>query len=464
MEKIYKPTDQLTLQGNEMEYARTLENNNMNPLRAVLVSLLHLGVEGLSDSKEKKYIKSANVIFILTSVITIVYLTMAIFWDSLLWTTLLAFAEVISFSALILNAYGQINTSRYVFVVGVNLIIFLSSLMVGPFAHIHNSLMLSAILPFLIFNTRKSFQLAVSVAFPLVLMLVYTRMLPYFSAYHLAESVQIKIDSAGIFVQTVALLVMVMQLASNIRDKEDELELSHAQMQMQTSELRRSNSDLEQFAYIISHDLKAPVRNISSFMSLLLNKYGSTLNNEAKEFVNYSYSGSKRLERLIDDVLAYCRIGTNLPQPVPVNLNDVVKTIEFELRERLYDANATININKELPVVSHVHASLMYHIFQNLISNGLKFNKKEHPEITINWTNSLNHYTFSVQDNGIGISKEYSTTIFQMFKRLHNEQDYDGTGIGLAICKKIVEYYHGEIWFESKDGEGTIFHFTIRKF
>ncbi len=464
MEKIYKPTDQLTLHGNEIEYARTLENNNMNPVRAVLVNLLNLGVEGLSNRKEKKYVRSSNVIFVLSSILTMVYLAVAIFSDSVQWTTLLAFAEFISLIALVLNGYGKINVSRYIFVGGINVIMFLSALLVGPISHIQNCLMLSAVLPFLIFDTRKIFQLVITVALPLTLMLMYTRLLPYFSAYHLAESVQMKIDSVGVFIQTIALLVMVMQLASNIRDKEDELELSNVQMQLQTSELRRSNSDLEQFAYIISHDLKAPVRNISSFMNLLLNKYGPTMNDEAREFVNYSFTGSKRLERLIDDVLAYCRIGTNLPQPVPVNLNDVVKTIEFELRERLYDANASITINKDLPVISHVHASLMYHVFQNLISNGLKFNKKEHPEIAINWTNSLNHYTFSVQDNGIGISKEYSTTIFQMFKRLHNEQDYDGTGIGLAICKKIVEYYHGEIWFESKDGEGTTFHFTIRKF
>ena len=188
------------------------------------------------------------------------------------------------------------------------------------------------------------------------------------------------------------------------------------------------------------------------------------MNPEAREFIDYSHTGAKRLERLIDDVLSYCRIGTNLPKPVPVNLNDVVGTIRFELREKLNTANGKININKELPVVNNVHSSLMYHVFQNLISNGLKFNKKENPEINISWTNSLNYYTFSVSDNGIGVSKEYSTTIFQMFKRLHTEQEYDGTGIGLAICKKIVEYYHGEIWFDSVQNEGTTFHFTIRKF
>ena len=268
----------------------------------------------------------------------------------------------------------------------------------------------------------------------------------------------------SIVLQFILIITSVYQFVFYNRKAERELETSNAQMMMQTSELKRSNSDLEQFAYIISHDLKAPVRNISSFMNLLVNKYGTTLNPEAREFVEYSQTGAKRLERLIDDILAYSRLGTNLPKPIPVNLNDVVSTIRFESHDRLVAINGKININKELPVVNNVHSSLMYHVFQNLINNGLKFNKSAMPEININWTNSLNYYTFTVSDNGIGISKEYSATIFQMFKRLHNENEYDGTGIGLAICKKIVEYYHGEIWFESEEGKGTMFHFTIRKF
>ena len=199
-------------------------------------------------------------------------------------------------------------------------------------------------------------------------------------------------------------------------------------------------------------------------MSLLATKHGPSLNPEAREFVDYSRNGAKRMERLIDDVLSYCRIGTNLPNPTPVNLNDVVSTVRFELGERLKAINGEVIISKELPIVHNVHSSLMYHVLQNLITNGLKFNKSANPEINVYWTNSLNYYTFSVHDNGIGISKEYSATIFQMFKRLHNENEYDGTGIGLAICKKIVEYYNGEIWFESEAGKGTTFHFTIRKF
>ena len=170
------------------------------------------------------------------------------------------------------------------------------------------------------------------------------------------------------------------------------------------------------------------------------------------------------MERLIDDLLSYCRMGTNLSQPSQVNLNDTISTLKIELSDKLNATNGSIIVSKELPIMNKAHSTLMYHVFQNLITNGLKFNKSGKPEIDISWSETPEYYTFLVKDNGIGISKDYSKAIFQMFKRLHTENDYEGTGVGLSICKKIVEYYHGEIGFDSEIGKGTTFHFTIRKF
>jgi light-regulated signal transduction histidine kinase (bacteriophytochrome) len=256
----------------------------------------------------------------------------------------------------------------------------------------------------------------------------------------------------------------IFQFAYYSRKTELELESSNQQMMLQTNELKRSNADLEQFAYVISHDLKTPVRNISCFMQLLSNKHAVSLDTEAREFVDFAVNGSKRMERLIDDVLAYSRIGRNLSTPTPVNVNDVINTIRYEQEGKQDTSYATINITNELPIVNSAHSSLLYHIFQNLIRNGLKFNKSEHPEINISFQDTEQFYVFSVADNGIGIPKKYAAQVFQMFKRLHNENEYDGTGIGLAICKKIVEHYNGEIWYESDGSDGTTFCFTIRKF
>ena len=348
--------------------------------------------------------------------------------------------------------------------VGVNLLLFAGIVIMGPIARGESFFIIALIIPFLIYDLKQTGYILFGISLSLILMLLCDTVMPYFKPYYLSNEQQLLMYHIGMIVQFFVAIAAVYQLVLYSRKAENELDSSNQQMSFQTNELKRSNSDLEQFAYIISHDLKAPVRNISSFMNLLVNKHGASLNPEAREFVDYSRSGAKRMERLIDDVLSYCRIGTNLPNPTPVNLNDVVNTIRFELNDKLKAVNGQVVISKELPVIGNVHSSLMYHVLQNLITNGLKFNKSEQPEINIYWTNSLNYYTFSVHDNGIGISKEYSATIFQMFKRLHNEHEYDGTGIGLAICKKIVEYYNGEIWFEGEAGKGTTFHFTIRKF
>ncbi len=265
-------------------------------------------------------------------------------------------------------------------------------------------------------------------------------------------------------VQFILALTAVYQFVNYSRKAEDAVEESNEQISLQTKELKRSNADLEQFAYIISHDLKAPVRNISSFMNLLASKHGPAMTPEAREFINFSLTGSKRMERLIDDLLSYCRMGTNLSQPSQVNLNDTISTLKIELSDKLNATNGSIIVSKELPIMNKAHSTLMYHVFQNLITNGLKFNKSGKPEIDISWSETPEYYTFLVKDNGIGISKDYSKAIFQMFKRLHTENDYEGTGVGLSICKKIVEYYHGEIGFDSEIGKGTTFHFTIRKF
>jgi len=464
MEKVYNSATGITFTDKSNEYDQTVKANEMNPILSVYTSILNLGTTGSTNTKDKKYIRITNFIAFNSFIGSLLYLTLAIIWDNIYYFESMFLITSVSMATMVFNAYGKTNFSRLLYVIGTNLAVFLNVLVTGPLTHADSFLILAIVIPFLIFDIRSIWVVAFSVMLPLVLVLVYSFQGSVFAAYNLEEDKQIVLHTVNICVEVVLLLTAIYQFLYYNRKTEDDLELSNSQMLLQTSELRRSNSDLEQFAYIISHDLKTPVRNISSFMNLLANKYGPDMSGEAREFVDYSYQGAKRLERLIDDVLAYCRIGTNLSKPIPVNLNDVANTIRFELRDKLNTLNAAVFINKELPVISNVHASLMYHIFQNLINNGLKFNKSEKPEININWTNSLNYYTFAIQDNGIGVSKEYSNTIFQMFKRLHNEHEYDGTGIGLAICKKIVEYYHGEIWFESEEGKGTTFYFTIRKF
>lgn len=454
----------LTVSEIDNSYEKTVRSNELNAIATVYQTILNLGTNAVDHHNQQRYIKLANFLALNTFFLSLPYIAIAFLWDRWTWLGATSAISVACLAVIGLNALGKINISRFTYLLLLNGLLFLNALIVGHTADIQHFFIVTVIFPFLIYDIRETASIVFGVWIPIVLSYAYDVTVPYFSSFNLLPTQQLFLEKLGVVTQIIMIVTAVYQLVKHSKSTESELESTNAQLMLQTAELKRSNSDLEQFAYIISHDLKTPVRNISSFMNLLVNKHSNDLSPEAKEFVGYSHVGAKRLERLIDDVLAYCRIGTNLPRPIPVNLNDVVNTIRFEMREKLSTQNAKININRELPVVNNVHASLVYHIFQNLITNGLKFNNSKAPEINIGWTNSLNYYTFTLQDNGIGISKEYSTTIFQMFKRLHNEHEYDGTGIGLAICKKIVEYYHGEIWFESEPGKGTTFHFTIRKF
>ena len=454
----------LTLSDKTEEYSEKVKANEMNPLVSLYENLLNLGADSVTGKNQKKYIRITNFITINGFLASLVYLTLAILWEKWYWLNANLGMSLLCLCVIFLNGFNYTRVSRMLFMVGINLFLFVGMVLMGPIARSESFFLIAVLIPFLIYDLKNVGHIVAGIALSMFLMFSVAYVTPYFAQYHLSTEQQLLMFHIGLVVQFFLILTAVYQLVFYSRKAEEDLESSNIQMSFQTNELKRSNSDLEQFAYIISHDLKAPVRNISSFMNLLVNKHGASLNPEAREFVDYSRNGAKRMERLIDDVLSYCRIGTNLPNPTPVNLNDVVTTVRFELAEKLKAVNGEVVISKELPVISNVHSSLMYHVFQNLITNGLKFNKSAKPEINIFWTNSLNYYTFSVHDNGIGISKEYSATIFQMFKRLHNESEYDGTGIGLAICKKIVEYYNGEIWFESETGKGTTFHFTIRKF
>jgi signal transduction histidine kinase len=431
---------------------------------SAIQSLMNLGVNDVHHHNQQKYIRVTNFIALNSLGGSILYAVLAFFWDQWYWMGATLLLGLVCILVLLLNYKGKTNASRMMYLFLAHLAVYLNGLFIGPLSQSENFFIIAVLIPFLIYDISEMTMIVLGVLFPMVLIYSYDFVEPLFKSIHLQDWQQLALRKVGVVMQIYLTIAAIYQLVRINKDTEQELEASNAQLMMQTAELKRSNSDLEQFAYIISHDLKTPVRNISSFMNLLMNKYSKEMNAEAQEFVSYSHHGAKRLERLIDDVLAYCRIGINLPKPVPVNVADIIHTIRYESRERLLNHNAVINVNRELPTINNVHSSLLYHIFQNLINNGLKFNKSEQPKVDINWTNSLNYYTFSVRDNGIGLSQSYADTIFQMFKRLHHEKDYEGTGIGLAICKKIIEYYHGEIWFESEIGKGTTFYFTIRKF
>ena len=231
------------------------------------------------------------------------------------------------------------------------------------------------------------------------------------------------------------------------------------ELKQKSEELIRSNTELEQFAYVASHDLQEPLRMVTSYLQLLENRYKDKLDKDANEFIAFAVDGSARMKTLILSLLEYSRVNKVKPfEEIDVNqlLKDVLKNISTSIKE----SNAIIKID-ELPKIKG-DPILINQLFQNLIENGIKFREARTPEIHISGKKENNEYIFSVQDNGIGIKKEYMNKLFVIFQRLNSKEKYPGTGIGLAICKKIVEKHGGKIWVESEENKGSTFYFTIK--
>ena len=230
-------------------------------------------------------------------------------------------------------------------------------------------------------------------------------------------------------------------------------------VKIRTKELEQSNKDLQQFAYVASHDLKEPLRMISSFLQLLEKRQADKLDEESKEFIEFAVTGAQRLDSLINDLLEYSKVANKKREFNNVNLNDILKQTILNLKSVIDDNNAEITYN-ELPTIKG-DEQLLTQLFQNLISNSIKYRREIIPKINISAMQESSQYLFKLKDNGIGISPKHLDKIFTIFQRLHSKEEYEGTGIGLAIVQKIVHQHGGEVWAESKPGKGSTFYFTI---
>jgi len=245
------------------------------------------------------------------------------------------------------------------------------------------------------------------------------------------------------------------------RRYEEQLKKLNTDLAKRASELAASNGELERFAYIASHDLQEPLRMVSSFLQLLQKRYHGQLDAKADQYIHYAVDGAERMKALIMDLLEYSRVGTGKENFTPVDTAVVIKEVGEIFHEKIIATRAQIDIGM-LPVVTGDKVQLTQ-LFQNLLSNALKYHSDRPPVIRIGAQEEATHWLFSVADNGIGIDSQFFDKIFIIFQRLHNKTDYGGTGIGLAICKKIVERHGGRIWVESTPQQGSTFYFTIHK-
>ncbi|MGY5851049.1 PAS domain-containing sensor histidine kinase [Salegentibacter sp. F14] len=257
-------------------------------------------------------------------------------------------------------------------------------------------------------------------------------------------------------------LVGIARNITSLKDQKLELERLNAQLEQRARELSVSNQELEQFAYIASHDLQEPLRMITGFLNRLKSKYEDQLDDKALQYIEIAHDGALRMRQLILDLLEFSRAGRLKNNPVKIDLNELVEEIIQMQQENINEKNAKI-IFSNLPVVIAEKTPLRQTL-ANLITNALKYQAYgKTPEVKIEVAEKEKHWLFKIADNGIGIEKEFHQKIFEIFKRLHNRQQYSGTGLGLAICKKIVENMGGKIWVESIPEVGSTFYFTISK-
>jgi signal transduction histidine kinase len=231
------------------------------------------------------------------------------------------------------------------------------------------------------------------------------------------------------------------------------------QLKLNAEELARSNAELEQFAYVASHDLQEPLRLVTGYLHLLAERYNGQLDKDAQEFIGYATDAAARMKKMITDLLAYSRAGKDGKEIVPVACEAVLSQACANLRAAITETAAEIN-HDPLPIVAW-NAGQLTHLFQNLIGNAIKFRSQASLRVHVSAELNGPEWIFSVRDNGIGLDPQFADRIFLVFQRLHPREDYPGTGIGLAIARKIVEHRGGRIWVESEPGKGATFHFTV---
>jgi len=255
------------------------------------------------------------------------------------------------------------------------------------------------------------------------------------------------------------LALAVNRMRQRILSELSAVQTANSALRSRAQDLERSNAELEQFAYVASHDLQEPLRKVASFCQLLQRRYVGQLDARADQYIEYAVDGAKRMQVLIDDLLAFSRVGRLDREPALISCASTVSAARTNLTAEIRNSGAVIE-TADLPVV-RAEFSLITSLFQNLLGNAIKFRSQEPPHIVISVQRLEAFWQFAVADNGIGIDPEYADKIFVIFQRLHDRATYSGTGIGLAMCRKIVEYYGGKIWLETTASAGATFCFTL---
>lgn len=424
---------------------------------------LNLGITDQVQRDELRYVHFTNIVSLLTVVAIFCFMTYSLLEG--MWLLAAKHAvDALCIGAIVwLNKKGYHILARYAYISVVSTCVLINACFMGHATRVHEFFYVIYMAPFLLFRVKDFLKIALGVVIVLTFFTVYYSIYPAFYAFNFDLHTQQMIGFFNGGIKFLLFGVAIYMLAYYNYTSEKALETANHVLLEHTIELNRSNEDLEQFAYIISHDLKTPVRNINSFLELLRQRYEACLDADGKEYIEYSRKGAVRLSKQIDDLLVYCRVGRNLPPSAAVDMNIVVQCAQLQLAGKIEARKARVTIEGRLPVVQHMHQNTMLQLLHNLVDNAIKFNTAEVPTITISATEDAQNYLFKVADNGIGIDSQYNSKLFFIFRRLHTETEFEGAGTGLAVCRKILNLYKGRIWFNGEAGKGTTFYFTLPK-
>lgn len=426
---------------------------------------LNTGIIASLSEQEHRKIQFLNELNGVAIILTIITISVYIFLQQWLLLTFSLTAMAIFLTTYWLNKNRYYAIARVFFIFSLVLYLTVSSIAVGKTYEFDYTILAIIGLPIFLFDDRKyHFLFALAALLSLGVCEI---------GYEWIEPVEVTMDIPHIsFFTKMFILIGVFfsmsdvktnilfyqkksdLLIATIQEKNEELEKTYQQISQQNQELR-------QFAYVVAHDLKEPLRMISSYTQLLQRRLKHQLNENTTDLMAYVIKGVHRMRQLLTDLLAYATLDREEQRQEKVDLNKIIQDILQNLKVAISESHAVIT-HPKLPTIT-ANPTQMIQLFQNLLSNSIKFRGTKEPKITISVEEKPQYFLFAIKDNGIGIAPEYQEKIFGVFQRLHTRTQYEGTGIGLAICQKIVHNQGGKIWLESKEGEGTTFFITFPK-
>ncbi len=423
----------------------------MHALKNFLDWFSYIGITPDSDHPDKKNIVLGNqAVFALT--VTFSLFAIVLWMFGLGHVSLLLLLIIGTFVVLTAFIYaGWYKTGRVLGITTQNINVFLLSVFLGYETRVIDFLIITAVIPLVLFSMAQKKWIAFCVSQNIVLYALYHIFKSKLEVYGIASADQQLLYTLCIPIKFINILVAVFIIINKRTDEEKYLKSA-------VTELERVNEGLRQFAYVTSHDLKTPLRNIATYLQLLKRK--NQLDSESIEMVDSAVKSVKQLNQLITDIFLYTTTDFKNDKDEAVDLNKILVQVKEDTSSLFTEQNAQLLISDNLPSVK-MNATQALQVFSNLIGNAVKYNKSETPVVKLSYKEEDGHYTFTVTDNGIGIEEKYKNQIFEIFKRLHTKEEYEGTGIGLAMCKKIIESHGGNIHVESTPGKGSSFIFTI---